>query len=177
MKNKSTLTFYTFLLSISISLFSFNQIIAQEDNGIYEISNSNKSELSKGSSKKGEKNNRDGFYNLAFKLHSTSYVENNGIKSNKKSQSVSKLTFIDTKSFNILNNSNNSDFENVELITIVIRNKEDLNNKLNLNDINGFNSLKYIYVKCYFKCTEQQINEFLNSDADIRIFYKTETPS
>jgi len=171
MINKSTFAFYTFLFSVCIS---FSSLTAQE-NAIYEVSDG--SSMSKSSSKKVTQNDRADFYELAFKLHATTYVENNIIKKSSNSEaSVSKLTFKDAKSFNVLNQSI-KDFNDVELITIILKNENDLNNKLELTQDNGFGNLKYIYIKCYFKCNEQQIRGFVTSDASIRVFYKTETPS
>jgi len=174
MRNKSTLAFYTFLFSICISFFSFSKLTAQE-NDIYELNGN--TALAKTSSKKASQNDREDFYDLAFKLHATSYVENNSMrKSNKNVTSVSKLTFNDTKSFNILN-QNNQDLNDVELITIVLKNENDLINKIDLTQTSGFGNLKYVFIKCYFKCSEQQIKGFVTSDASVRVFYKTETPS
>ena len=173
MKSKLTLAFYTLLFSIGVSFTSINSIYAQE-NGIYEISS--KSEISKSTSKKSENINRDDFYELAFKLYATSYVENNQIKKNKKSQTSTKLTFKDTKSFGILNN-NTEDFSDIEIITILLKNESDLSNKMNIINTNNFESLKYIFIYCHFKCTEQQINSFINTNSSVRVFYKIENPS
>jgi hypothetical protein len=174
MRNKSTFAFYTFLFSLCVSLCSFNKTTAQEK-GIYELSETNS--LARTSSKKANLNDREDFYALALNLHATIYVENNSLrKSNKNITSASKLTFNDAKSFNILN-QNNQDFSDVELITIVLNSESDLNNKINLTQANGFNSLKYVYIKCNFKCSEQQLKSFVTSDAAIRVFYKSETPS
>lgn len=174
MRNKSTLAFYTFLFSLCILLFSSSELVAQE-NDIYEVNATNT--LSKTSSKKENPKDRESFYDLAFKLHTTSYVENNSIrKSNKNSTSVSKLTFNDVSSFNVLKQTN-QDFNDVELITIVLKSANDLNNKIDLTEINGFDNLKYVYIKCQFNCSEQQIKGFVTSNGTVRVFYKTEIPS
>ena len=174
MRNKSTLAFYTFLFSLCILLFSSSELAAQE-NDIYEVNGSNS--MSKTSSKKGIQNDREDFYDLAFNLRPTAYIENNVIRNNRKGgASVSKLTFIDTKSFNILSQSNQN-FNDIELISIKLESENDLNNKINLTQASGFSSLKYVFVKCYFKCTEQQVKGFITADPNVRIFYKTEKPS
>lgn len=174
MKNKLSLSFYTFLVSIFVTLIPFNNIIAQ-DKGIIELKEN--STLSKNSSDKNKKNDREGFYNLAFKLHPTAYVKDNNFKSQiETSNSVSKLTFNDTKSFGIVNNNHNN-LNNVELITVTLHTSADLNNKLILIDNSNFGNLKYVYIKCFFDCTEQQIKEFISSDTNVRVFYKIEIPS
>ena len=171
MINKSTFAFYTFLFSVCIS---FSSLTAQE-NAIYEVSDG--SSMSKSSSKKVTQNDRADFYELALNLQPTLYVENNSFKKNNNTVSItSKLTFNDAKSFSVLKQSG-KDFSEVELITIVLQNESDLNNKITVTQANGFGNLKYIYIKCYFKCTEQQIRSFVTSDVAIRIFYKSETPS
>ncbi|MEN3323989.1 hypothetical protein VP395_09640 [Mariniflexile soesokkakense] len=179
MRNKSPLTLYAFLFSICISLFSITETIAQE-NGIYELNESNSfsSDVSRSSenSNKNKKGDREHFYNLIYKQHPTSYVGNNVIKKYKDNSLVSKLTFNDTKSFNLLN-QNNSEFNSIELITVVLNNPNDLNSKLDLTEISGLNSLKYILIKCYFECSKQQIKEFVNTDSNVRVFYKNEIPS
>lgn len=174
MKNKSTITFYSVLLSFCFTLLFSGNMLAQE-NGIYELHQNNG--LAKENSKKDKGNDRDDFYNLAYKLHPTSYAENKNIKkSSNHYANVSKLTFNDAKSFEILNQSN-SNFNDVELITIYLNTVQDLNNKIDLTDANGFSKLKYVFIKCSFKCTEAQIKQFINSDPNIRVFYKIEIPS
>lgn len=174
MKNKLTFTFCTFLLSLCITLLSSGKLCAQE-NGIYEIEKNNS--ISKETAKKNKGNDRDDFYHLAYKLHPTSYAENKSIKKvNYNSAKISKLTFNDANSFNVLN-QNTSNFYDVELITVNLNSVEDLNNKLDLTEASGFNNLKYIFIKCAFKCTEAQIKQFINSDSNIRVFYKVEIPS
>lgn len=174
MKNKLSLSFYTFLVSIFVVLIPCNEIIAQEK-GIYELKEN--SMLSKDSSKKSKTPDRAGFYDLAFKAHPTSYAFNNNLKSPVESTvNISKLTFNDTKSFGLLNN-NNKNFNNVELITITLKSVDDLNNKLILTEYSNFGNLKYVYIKCFFDCTEQQIKEFISPDTNVRVFYKIEIPS
>ncbi|WP_445736672.1 hypothetical protein [Mariniflexile sp.] len=163
MKNKSTVSFYTFLFTILMPLISFNTAIAQE-HGIFELGSN--------------QNDRSDFYDLAFNLHSTYYITNNAIKKNIQNESsLLKLTFYDTNSFSLLN-QNNPDYETVELISVNLKTINDLNNKLDLRtNASSFKNLKYIFIKSYFKSTEQQINDFVIHDSDIRIFYRVENPS
>ncbi len=169
MRNKSTLALYTYLFSISILLFSSSKVIAQE-NGFYELKeNSSKND------------SREAFYDLAYKLLPTAYIENNNIKiggnSGYANMPISKLTFNDTKSFNILNQPK-PNLNKVELITIKVLTPNDLNNSINLSEVEGLNRLKYILIDCYFECTESQIKAFVKLDnPNVRIFYKTNKPS
>jgi hypothetical protein len=178
MKNKLRFNFYTLILSLFIS-FCFNKTVAQE-NGFYEVVEKSSTQ-SKQVSKKDSKEDRDGFYSLTYNLHPTAYIANNAIKiggnSGYDNLPITKLTFNDTKSLNILN-AQNPDFYNVELMTIKVMAVADLNNRLDLTDIIRLNKLKYILVECYFECTESQIEEFItNDDSGVRIFYKVSKPS
>jgi len=152
-----------------MSLFSFSALVAQE-NGFYEL------KISEGSSQ-----DRDAFYDLAFNLRPTASIENSSIKiggnSGYSNLPILKLTFHDTKSFSILNQSN-AQFNDVELMSIKILTVGDLNNRLDLVDVGNLNQLKYIYIECYFECTESQIKEFITYDnPNIRVFYKVSKPS
>ncbi|WP_372754520.1 hypothetical protein [Mariniflexile sp.] len=172
MKNKLTLTFYSFLLSLCVSLFITIEGNAQE-NGIYEINNN--ATLLKDTAKKTKVNDRENFYDLAFKIHPTSYANDKIIKKNNNNKS-SKLTFNDSKSLGLLN-QNNTDFNHIELVTIKLNSIQELNKKVDLTNANSFSNLKYVYIVCSFQCTESQIKEFIRSNSNIRIFYKIEIPS
>ncbi|CAH8286286.1 hypothetical protein EV196_106246 [Mariniflexile fucanivorans] len=174
MRNKSNFALYFILFSLYLFLFSFNELSAQE-NGVFELKESNTS--SKQTSKTLKGTDRDGFYNLTYKLHPTFYVENKNIMENNTNNiKVTKLTFNDLNSFDLLNQYNPK-FDDVELITITLKTVGDFKNKLNLSSLSGFSNLKYIYVKCNFECTELQIKQFIEFDPNIRVFYKIEIPS
>jgi len=169
MKNKSALSIYTFLLVCFTFMLTVEKASAQE-NGIYELANNNT--LSKTTVKKPS--NRDEFYKLAQNLHTTVYINNNAISKTYGEGKVQKIILKDSKSFNLLNSSN---YNNVELITVTLKKASDLNNKLNLSANKNFGKLKYVFIKCYFKCTANQIEKFITSNSNIRIFYSTEIPS
>ncbi|WP_341215130.1 hypothetical protein [uncultured Wocania sp.] len=173
MKNKSALTFYTFLFVCFASLMYTGQVLGQE-NDIFELTNDD--ELSKVKVKKYKEDNRGKFYNLAQKLHTTSYISNNTINKVYGEGEIKKITFEDSKSFSLLNNKI---YNAVELITVTLNNLSDLNNTLDLTTNKNLSSLKYVFVKCNFKCKKQQIKKFVKakSNSKIRIFYKTESPS
>ena len=169
MKNISAFTLNIFLL-LTISIITVDKVSAQE-NGIFEIKNNNKI-LSKTNAKKSS--DRKEFYKLSQKLHTTAYISNNSVRNTYGDGKVQKITFSDSKSFSLLNNN---DYNEVELITITLKNSSDLNNKLDLTSNKNLGKLKYVFIKCYFKCTENQIEDFITSDSNIRVFYRTETPS
>jgi len=172
MKNKSSLTFCKFLLVCFISIVCIEKVSAQE-NGIYELTNNNI--LSKTKIKMS--NDRDEFYTLTQKLHTTAYISNNTVKNvnavNGDSE-IKKITFADSKSFSLLNKNN---YKNTELIIITLNNVSELNNTLDLTTNENLGKLKYVFIKCYFKCSANQIKAFINTDSNIRVFYINETPS
>ena len=173
MKNKSALTFYTFLFVCFLTLLTIGKASAQE-HGIFELTNDD--ELSKVKIKKYKENSRGKFYKLSQNLHTTAYISNNTVKKIYGKGDIKKITFNDSKSFGLLNNKK---YGSVELITIKVDKASDLVNKLDLTTNNELSSLKYIFIRCNFKCKKQQIKKFIKakSNSNIRVFYRTETPS
>ena len=173
MKKNTTLSLKIFLLIFSASLFFSNNLIAQEE-GIYEITNNDT--FKNVTKSKGISNtDREGFYELAFKMHPTHYFKNSSLKSIYNTSDPVKLTFEDTKSFNLL--KNNAKLNEVELITIMLNNSNDLNDSIDLIGNIELNKLKYVLIKCDFKCSETQIKTFIKANSKIRIFYSTQDPS
>jgi hypothetical protein len=102
----------------------------------------------------------------------TIYIKDASIINVTGDESPKVLKLLDATSSNILRNANNQ-YNDVEVITITLNRISDLNLRFDLSSINGFNSLRYIYVKCMFDCTDQQIRDFLlNADSVTTIFYK-----
>lgn len=172
MKNKSTLTFYTLLFVCCISLVFTNNAVAQE-NGIYELSNS---DFSKSVTKSEADSGRSEFNKLAYNLHPTIYIQNGITKTTYGQGLPVKLTLKDIKSISVLN-SGNPKYNQVQLITIKLSNSSDLNTILDLSNASGLSELKYIFIKCHFKCTADQIKTFVKATPQTRIFYTSETPS
>jgi len=178
MRNQPTFAFKKrAFFAICMLLLSVNILTAQE-NGYYEIK---ANLISDDNSPSNTDNSREAFYNLILNLHPTAYVENSAIKiggnSGYSNLPILKLTFHDTKSFSILNQAN-AQYNDVELMTIKVLTVADLNNRLNLVDVGNLNQLKYIYIECYFDCTESQLKGFITYDnPNIRIFYKVSKPS
>ncbi len=186
MRNKSTLTFYTFLLICCVSIISIEKTSAQE-NEIYELTDDINSPLKKPEArstskktkiKKVEDNSRSKFYSLIKKMHTTAYIKNSAVTKIYGKGPIKKITFKDVKSFNLLNKKNEK-YDHAELLTVSLKNVNDLNNYLNLSKAQGVNKLRYVFIKCHFKCTKKQIKKFVktNSNSNIRIFYKTESAS
>lgn len=174
MKSKSPLTIYHFLAACLVCFLSSGSIIAQE-RGIYELTNDDEL-LSKVKVKKHKENSRGKFYDLAQKLHTTAYITNNKVNKVYGKGDIKKINFSDTYSFGILNTKS---FNDAELIIITINKVSDFDNVLDLKANNNLNSLKYIFVKCNFKCTKKQIKKFVkaNKNSKIRVFYRNESPS
>src|SRR5690606_25732202 len=130
MINKSKSALFPCIFSISMFLLCMSQLIAQE-NGFYEIEIN--STISTESLNKATKSDNSEFYDLTYKLLPTAYVENNNVNlggnSGYDNIPVTKLTFHDTKSFNILNQAK-SKFNNVELMTIKVLTANDLSNRI-----------------------------------------------
>ena len=166
MNIKSISMFRTITSACLLLMLSITQINAQEK-GIYEIVNDDNSylEVNKG---------RSEFYNLAQKRHTTAYIKNNTKLKVSGEGVTKKIIFIDTNSFNVLNENNYTD---VELITIKINSVGGLNKLLDLTLNENLSSLKYIYIRCDFKCTQEQIENFIKAKSNIRIFYRVELPS
>jgi hypothetical protein len=102
----------------------------------------------------------------------TIYIKDASIINVTGDESPKVLKLLDATSSNILRNANNQ-YNDVEVITITLNRISDLNLRFDLSSINGFNSLRYIYIKCMFDCTDQQIRDFLlNADSVTTIFYK-----
>jgi hypothetical protein len=168
MKNKSANTFFTLLLSLSFLLIVQNTAHAQEHD-VYEVSYNN---LKKETSKK---NDRERFYDLAFKKQPTHYFNNNGFKSNSGTIKPLKINLGDTKSFNkILDSSYEKEY--VELLVISLDNQTELYNSLDISNSTDFKKLKYVYVKCKYNCSNEDILKFVKVNSNVRVFYKYDLP-
>lgn len=178
MKNKTYSVYYIFLIAC-LSFISAQQTYAQ-DNDIKELNYNNNISSKNSSSKKTVSKNTDrsDFYNLALKLQPSIYIENNSIKKSNGHKKPLKIVCLDVQSFSILEQAISSN-RKVEILEISLKTTHDLNTRLDLSDNEEFGHIKYIYVKSNFTITETQIRNLitLSPDSDVRIFYKTETPS
>lgn len=171
MSTKSTLIILIFSF---ISLLFLETATAQQK-GIFELRNSNSNSAVKSiSSKLNLQQDRFNFYELSQKLHTTVYISNNAVNHVYGEGKIKKITFNDTQSFNLLGAN---PYNTVELITINVSQASDLKTVLNLNKINNLESLKYVFIICYFECSAEQIADFITPIPNIRVFHKIETPS
>lgn len=168
MKNKSSFALCCLLLALLISVGKIN---AQENN-IFEINDSNS--LSKSTNKKD--NDRDEFYKLAFNMHTTAYLKDNTIKTIYGDGAIKKVTIQDLNSFNILT-SNTSKFKDVVLINIFIKSLNELNNHKDISNLTELQKLKYVFIRCSFECNKEDIQNFIKTNPNVRVFYNADKPS
>jgi hypothetical protein len=130
----------------------------------------NNIEISSRSNSK-EKNTNKRFFEIAYKKFSTIYVENGNIKKVSEEGNPIKLKSDDLQLQSLLNSSNNL-FESIELITVDLKQQSDLSKSINVSNLTEFKNLKYIFVKCYFECSADQIRRLiLNSNPEITVYY------
>ncbi|MDN3667479.1 hypothetical protein ACFFU1_05935 [Algibacter miyuki] len=175
MKNTSITTIKTLIMVCCLSFFSYLDATAQEY-GIYELNTSN-TQARAATGKATNTNTRQEFYNLSQKLHPTAYLGNNKLNKTYGEGALVKITLEDASSLRVLK-QNSLDFSNVELLTITLKNQSELIAPLSISE-DGLSNLKYIYIKCAFDCTSEQIKSFTKyiSNSGIRVFYTSETAS
>ena len=176
MKNNLSNILKSFILFYGISLLSIYECNAQE-NGIYELNNSNQFYRVSAAKSKGT-NTRAEFYNLSQKLHPTVYLGENRLKNKYGDGNIVKVNIDDISSLNLVT-QDRLNYNNVELITITLKSLSDLYDPISLPSENGLTELKYLYIKCLFECSNEQIKGFVKniSNSKIRVFYTSEKPS
>jgi hypothetical protein len=173
MKNNSTFKFCIGLFIFFICFISAESITAQEKN-IFEISKN--THTAKTVKSKKTTNDRQDFYKLAFNLATTVYIENNLEKSLYVKGPISKINMNDTSSFEFLKN-NESNYKTAEIIIIKVNSINELNNSYDLTGLTEMTDLKYVYIKCSFKCQKHDIENFVKVNPYVRVFYNAEKPS
>jgi hypothetical protein len=183
MKNKSLLSKMKYFILGCFLAVNINHLSAQSSN-IYELTEqdfqntsvSNKVAKSATFGKSID-NVKQGFFSLKKGLKPTIYVDNNKIKKVNGGVSPIILKYQNSYSLEALK-ENNSLIRDVELLTIKIKNQNELNNRFDFSNIDGFDNLKYIYIQCNFDCTANDISSFiLNADPKVIIFYMVSNPS
>ncbi len=172
MELKINSLFASLILLLGSLLFSWNAT-AQETNEIYRI-------YDESYSQQGTVLSKTASISVPEKLlngnNPTLYVKNNSVLNQTGSYNPMVLKLEDVNSYGFLN-YNNVLFKDVQVITINLKNQSDMLQVFDASEIKGFNKLKYIYVKCYFECSEIQIRNFVtNIDSEIVIFYKIVNP-
>lgn len=179
MSNKLTLTLRSSLITCLFLLVIVKHGNAQEKD-IYELGNTANAQmqgqLNKGKSKKGSNLDRADFYNLIENIYTTYYINNNEIKKAYGDGKPKKLALRGTSSFDYLKNVSQN-FKNIEIITITLDTISEIQNTMDLSSLKGFDNLKYIFIRCYFKPNEAQIKSFIKTKEHTRVFYKMENPS
>lgn len=174
MKNKTTPSFFFLFLFLSILFLSSNQVAAQEYD-IYELEKENPA-VSKSAEKVDKSKNRTEFYNLYQNLHTTIYVSNNKVDKVYGKGDIKRITLSDSNSFAFLK-TDDYQFKEVKLITVKLKSKNNLNQVLDLRDKPHFVKLKFIFLKCYFKYTDEDIQNFIKVNPNVRVFHISANPS
>ncbi|WP_142786215.1 hypothetical protein [Changchengzhania lutea] len=180
MKNKLTVTLRVFLIALGFSLTAVYPSHAQ-DRDIYELELTKDAKTAfKTNKKKGLKKNtkRADFYNLAFKIHPSVYIQNVKVIDQSKGKKVVKAIFQNTQSFRQLNKMHNH-LKDVQFIEVRLTTPSDLNNVLNVSNLEVFNQLKYIIIKSPFSLDNEKVSKFIKTapNSNIRVFYKNDDPS
>ncbi|GAA4231332.1 hypothetical protein GCM10022291_03560 [Postechiella marina] len=179
MSNKLTLTLRSSLITCLFLLVIVKHVNAQEKD-IYELDNATiaktQGQVNKGKYKKGSSLDRVEFYNLIENIYTTYYVNNGKIKKAYGDGKPKKLALRGTGAFNYLKTANHN-FKNIEIITITLDTISEIQNTMDLSSLKGFDNLKYIFIRCYFKPNEAQIKSFIKTKEHNRVFYKMENPS
>ena len=165
MKNRQTLK-TSLILVISCLCILLPDFVNAQDRDIYEISESTSLNI----------NDRQDFYNLAFNLKTTVYIKDNSVQNTYGNGSIIKVTMQDTESFDLLK-SNQSQYKQTELITIQANTINELSKNIDLTTLSEMKNLKYIFIKCSFKCQLPDIQNFIKANSNIRVFYYAQNPS
>ena len=155
----------TFILCLTFSVNASSQVVRGWDIALSEMQQSPDEEI-RLEGKHLEK--------LANGLNPTVYIKKEGIKAFGRKSPV--CAYLNTQDAGKLYGENPL-FGSVELITIVLTEKEGLSASLDLSALQGFKQLKYILVRSDFECTPAQIqNMFTGANEGIRICYLVSFP-
>lgn len=166
--------FNTKFLSMIILIGLFSGTSFSQENAIHKLSDREQT-VAQGTTvgKRSSTITSEFPYDLLYDLKATVYVKDNGILNVVGAGAPVVLKFLDTQSFNFVS-TRNPLYNKVELITINLNSANDLRNSFDVDAIRGFSHLKYIYLKCEFPISENQIRTFLqNADPEITFFYSS----
>ncbi|MFA5974411.1 MAG: hypothetical protein WC780_18825 [Lentimicrobiaceae bacterium] len=109
---------------------------------------------------------------LVTELQPTVYLSNSIVTGNTKAKCAEvKASAIDQLS------SDNSLFNDIELITIRLESPADMGFVLDLSKLNGFTKLKYIYFLCEFDGDAKELQKLFIPTAGITVLYMVSIPS
>ena len=89
---------------------------------------------------------------------------------------ISKVTMIDTKSFEFLK-SNENKYKSAKIIIVEVNSINELKKSFDLTALTEMSHLKYVFIKCSFKCQKKDIENFVKVNPSVRVFYNAEKPS
>ncbi|WP_406683658.1 hypothetical protein N1F78_13330 [Seonamhaeicola sp. MEBiC1930] len=175
MRNKTSIvSLYLLCFIIALSFNGYGQ-----ENGIIELKNSVDSKASKStlgqkyasSTSSGQTQSYvEEFNDLALNLHPTIYVKNGLEKTSYGTGEIIRLTLEDTNSISALNSLLNK-YPNINLLTIELDSTNDFNQTLNITSLSNCPNLKFVYIRGSFNCNESALNQFINVDTSIKVFY------
>lgn len=190
MKNKITFKSLN-LFSVCLIAFMWLNVVNAQDAKVYELfendfqMNAVQSKVqSKSAALKSNANSKEvtnislqDFLELNNNLKPTVYIDNNSVKNITGVGNPLKVKYNNTQPFHKLNEES-SLFNSVELITINLKTSSDLKNEFDLSKVNQFQKLKYVFIKCYFDCSVNQIKQFvLNLEPEVIVYFTKVNPS
>ena len=166
--------FNTKFLSMIILIGLFSSTSFSQDNIIHKLSDREQTVAHETTVGQRNATETSAFpYDLLYDLKPTVYIKNNGILNVGGVGAPVVLKFLDAQSFDFIS-TRNTLYNKIELITINLISENDLRNPFDVDAIRGFSHLKYIYLKCEFPISENQIRAFLkNADPEITFFYSS----
>ena len=183
MKKSNELISFRRCIVIVAMLFFTVPFLAQDIQvtELTEVDFQNKMQLAKKSSAKTSSaalnNDSDRFFEIVNVLLPTVYVSKGAIVKVSGEGAPVKMNFSDANTTTVLNSVNKL-FSSIELVSIMLKNKNDINKAIDVSLLKGFDSLKYIYIKSYFECSESEIRSFLRGTPEgITIYYIMTNPS
>jgi len=186
MKNKITFRSLN-LFGISLFAFMWLNVVSAQDTSVYELFENDfqiNNVQSKSATLKSNANAKEitniglqDFLELNNNLKPTVYIDRNSVKNITGVGNPVKLKYNNIQPFHKLN-EDSSLFNSVELITINLKTSNDLKNEFDLSKVNQFQKLKYVFIKCYFDCSVDQIKQFvLNLEPEVIVYFTRVTPS
>lgn len=163
------------VLLILLFAFSFANLSAQngktKNPAIMEVNNYISSLKISNQKTTGSNSNSQYVENLVFGIQPAIYFQS-GIAKNYGDIPV-KL-FTDVASLNSIANATIVK-DAIEIVVVNIKNKNDLNSKIDLSQFSNFSALKYIYIISSVETAEANIlNMFSNFNGQYTVFYKIE---
>lgn len=190
MKNKITFKSFS-LFSVCLIAFVWLNTMNAQDTNVYELFENDfqldkvqaKSQTKSATLKSGVNNkevtniNLQDFLKLNNNIQPTVYIDKNAVVNVTGAVSPVKVKYSNIKPFNKLNEEE-SLFNSVELVVINLKTSNDLKNEFDLSKVNQYHNLKYIFIKCHFNCSVNQIQQFVkNTEPEVIVYFTKVNPS